>query len=138
MGNVRESRNAGAPVRRARPLIWLQLDSRGSETQVQIAAPGQRPPIVQEDFQRTPIGNPAQYQNALPENPTKGGCLWTRWNRARDYQTDAEYQYPDRKRAAADAEKILQIAGDYRGAIFEEILEWEAMGYRSRYGSRSS
>ena len=124
---VRRSRGA----RECSPLAWcgggrgrflgvgLDFNRCRRQAKIQITPPSKRPPVIEKNFQRPPIRNPAQNQEALFQHTSKGklnqiSAYHVRGNVACDQNRNA-----DREGTATNAKKLVEVALEKVGTVGE-------------------
>ena len=45
--------------------MWAEIHPGGGKTEIEVATAGKRPPIIQKDLERSPVGHPAQNKKTL-------------------------------------------------------------------------
>src|SRR3990172_8944430 len=99
--------------------IGPDLHRRCRKAAVQIPTARDRPPIVEENFDGAPIGNPAEDEQALLDQPpVRGREKIPRQEMGRE-EAGSQNCHADGERAAPDPEQLLQLALEGVGPVGE-------------------
>jgi hypothetical protein len=102
-------------------LVWSQLHFGSRQSPIEITPADYRPPLVEKDFDRPPIRDPREDEQALFDDLAKRTSLQLgRHGLTRDDGKEEDRE-ADNKRSASDAEELLQLKPDYLGAINKKL-----------------
>ena len=103
----------------AAALEWFQLNLRCRQPPVEIAPANKRPPFVQEYFDRSPIRDPSEDQQALRNKLRERRGRNSDQHGLADDDGKREHCDADRQCPATNAKQLVEIEPDDAGAIAE-------------------
>jgi hypothetical protein len=103
-----------------RSRVGFRFECCGCKPPIEVAPTGERPPIVQENFERAPIRHPAQNEKALLDEALKRRFDQVAGHEMRGGKARDQNQHADRKRTASDPEQLIEVALQTVGPMGEE------------------